>query len=161
MEKKNITFKIEIPNGMEIDKQNTDLEKGSIVFKKKEISYEDVKIGTSDATDYARIINKFASFRNLQFQKLWALAKLFNIVRYYNSKIFKDVNKGFSSSKEGYYIAYNADTRVFEVLPAKCYTGFTPLFYQKEDAESVVDNPNFKTILRDALYEEWVKNFML
>lgn len=70
---------INIPIGMEIDVENSDLKAGVIMFKKKLINYNDV---------WSTIITKSVSSEVELFvknqNKLAAINKLMNIASYYN-----------------------------------------------------------------------------
>lgn len=55
MEIKNNQLTIDIPEGMEIDLENSDLAKGIVKFKKKNIIYEDVE----DTINYSDAIKEY------------------------------------------------------------------------------------------------------
>lgn len=85
MEIKDNTLTIEIPKGMEIDTENSDLAKGIIKFKTKELDYK---------TIYNKICNKslvIDSHREDE-NKLRAISRLANIARYYNQDWKPDWN---------------------------------------------------------------------
>lgn len=78
MEIKNDQLTIDIPEGMEIDLENSDLAKGIVRFKSKYITY-------------SKIINSFNSMTNTNVyihssdtKALKAIARLMNIAKYYN-----------------------------------------------------------------------------
>lgn len=78
MEIKNNQLTIDIPEGMEIDTENSSLAEGIIKFKSKYITY-------------SKIINSFNSMTNTNVyihssdtKALKAIARLMNIVKYYN-----------------------------------------------------------------------------
>lgn len=141
MEIKNNQLTIEIPEGMEIDTENSSLAEGIIKFKPKYITY-------------SKIINSFNSITNTNVyihssdtKKLKALAQLMNIARYYNKNWephWKDLNE------TKYYIRYiNSfnDTPAYEVDWNQGTTPTGICFKNKEDAQSVINNPNFRIIL--------------
>lgn len=141
MEIKNNQLTIEIPEGMEIDTENSSLAEGIIKFKPKYITY-------------SKIINSFNSITNTNVyihssdtKKLKALAQLMNIARYYN-KDWEPHWKDLNETK--YYIRYiNSfnDTPAYEVDWNQGTTPTGICFKNKEDAQSVINNPNFRIIL--------------
>ena len=78
MEIKNNQLTIEVPEGMEIDLENSNLANGIIKFKTKSITYNDVY---NELNDTNITINIY--FGNEV--KLKALVKLMNIAKYYNN----------------------------------------------------------------------------
>ena len=160
METKEI--KINVPEGYEIDEENSTFE--CIKFKpiKKELTYEDVAeelfsdigfyiISNGGIIPFDKTVGKDdknnATNKN-QLERLLALNQLLNIAEYYNSKNSKEENKI-------YYI--NFDKRNLEYF-IQGYTssivvrGLIPIFNNKEDAKVVINNPNFKEIL-DLIYK--------
>ena len=160
METKEI--KINVPEGYEIDKENSTFE--CIKFKpiKKELTYEDVaeelfskNMFTSDIkgkifwiSSSGAKLDKNNTTNRKQLERLFALNQLLNIAEYYNKK----------SPKEENYIYYiNFDKRNLEYF-IQGYTssivvrGLIPIFNNKEDAKAVINNPNFKEIL-DLIYK--------
>lgn len=141
MEIKNNQLTIEIPEGMEIDTENSSLAEGIIKFKPKYITY-------------SKIINSFNSITNTNVyihssdtKKLKALAQLMNIARYYN-KDWEPHWKDLNETK--YYIRYSNsfnDTPAYEVDWNQGTTPTGICFKNKEDAQSVINNPNFRIIL--------------
>lgn len=77
MEIKNNQLTIDIPEGMEIDLENSDLAKGIVKFKKKDITYDDIL--QSYATDFGGI-----RVPNHCIDKILAISQLMNIAKYYN-----------------------------------------------------------------------------
>lgn len=159
METKEI--KIKVPEGYEIDKENSTFE--CVKFKPiKKLTYKDLveelfnytycytnehgKIITSTGFSIAKEDKNNATNRK-QLEKLLALNQLLNIAEYYNKK----------SPKEGKKIyCINLDERNLEYF-IQDYTssivirGLVPIFNNKEDAKAVINNPNFKGIL-DLVY---------
>lgn len=162
METKEI--KIKVPEGYEIDKENSTLE--CIKFKpiKKELTYEDVAEELFD--DSCWYLNTYGIIREtyitnkdtkldadnatnaLQLNRLMALNQLLNIAEYYNKK----------SPKEGEYIyCISLEGRNFEYFAQRSKKprierGLIPEFNREEDAKAVINNPNFKEIL-DLVYK--------
>lgn len=165
-------LKIQAPEGYEIDKENSTFE--CIRFKPiHNPTYKDISnmLFNSDITDYYRInnmgkIDKYISHvttfngdinfyfrKNIalyikQLEKLLALNQLLNIAEYYNKQHPKqkgDLYYITFQNKEGYKSSYyDLDDDLF---------GVVALFKKDEDAQSVIDNPNFREIL-DAIYKD-------
>ena len=141
MEIKNNQLTIDIPEGMEIDLENSDLAKGIIKFKPKYITYN--KIFNS----FNSVINTNIYTHSNDTKKPKALAQLINIARYYN-KDWEPHWKDLNETK--YYIRYiNSfnDTPAYEVGWNQGIAPTGICFKNKEDAQSVINNPNFRTIL--------------
>lgn len=157
METKEI--KINIPEGYEIDKENSTFE--CIKFKpkssKKYITYEDVCKSLFPnsrgyyITTYGEIVENLLleSFRDannapceIQLERLLALNQLMNIAYYYNGKQYMRV---------GYYIGYDKlkDVYFVEDLDNNFTQAaeITAMFMHAKDAQAVIDNPNFRSIL--------------
>lgn len=151
--------KINIPNGYEIDKENSTFE--CIKFKpkssKKYITYEDVCKSLFPnsrgyyITTYGEIVENplLESLRDannapceIQLKRLLALNQLMNIAYYYNGKQY---------IREGYYIGYDKlkDVYFIEYLNNNFAQAaeITALFINDKDAQAVIDNPNFRSIL--------------
>ena len=156
--------KIQVPDGYEIDKENSTFE--FVKFKpiKKDITYDDIcnnlfnkklwcSYITTDGCIRTNIIDSLvASEKNnatnkKQLDRLLALNQLLNIVEYYNSL----------SAFEGetFQITYSNYLGKYYVQSSSsiCSYGFTPLFNNEKDAEAVIDNPNFRKIL-DIVYKD-------
>lgn len=158
METKEI--KIKVPEGYEIDKENSTFE--CIKFKsiKKELTYEDVAKELFSGVCYytnrhGEIVtttgltateDKNNATNRKQLERLFALNQLLNIAEYYNKK----------NPKENIY-CINFDKRNLEYF-IQDYTnsivvrGLIPIFNNIEDAKEVINNPNFKDIL-DLIYK--------
>ena len=144
MEIKNNQLTIDIPEGMEIDLENSDLAKGIIKLKPKCITYADI-VNSFDST---ACINVFINSANIN--KLRAIAQLINIAKYYN----RDWKPNWSNIAERkYYIIYNKSKDAYSVDHNISYAYNNIYFSTKEDAMSVIFNPNFKDIL-DAIYKD-------
>ena len=133
---------IDIPEGMEIDLENSDLTKGIVKFKKKDITYENVEDALKLGKNCKSII-----INESNASKLVTLSKLMNIAKYYNKDWKPDWN---NSDKSKYYIRYNTGTYAVDCNYTYNYGNI--FFKNKEDAQAVIDNPNFRDIL-DAIYK--------
>lgn len=160
METKEI--KINVPEGYEIDKENSTFE--CIKFKpiKKYITYDkiseklfkgyyasridnsgDIEISVVNDT-YNSPIN--APFVGKQLAKLLALNQLMNIATYYNELHTIDTGRTtieYSRIDEIYYTSR---------ISTSFIRGISAIFNRKEDAQAVINNPNFRDIL-DTLYK--------
>ena len=144
MEIKNNQLTIDIPEGMEIDLENSNLAKGIVKFKKKDIIYEDVEYILKLGKNCKNII-----INESNASKLVALSKLMNIAKYYN----EDWKPDWSNiDKYKYYIIYNGSDDTYAVDYNSIYTYSNIYFKNREDAQAVIDNPNFRDIL-DAIYK--------
>ena len=136
MEIKNNQLTIDIPEGMEIDTENSSLAEGIIKFKSKCITY-------------SKIINSFNSITNTNVyihssdtKALKAIAQLMNIAKYYNG----DWKPNWSNPSEyKYFIVYNNNTYIVDYNWNSIYNKI--YFKNKKDAQAVIDNPNFRAIL--------------
>lgn len=141
MEIKNNQLTIDIPEGMEIDTENSSLAEGIIKFKSKCITY-------------SKIINSFNSITNTNVyihssdtKALKAIAQLMNIAKYYNG----DWKPDWSNPSEfKYFIVYNNNTYIVDYNWTSISNNI--YFKNKKDAQAVIDNPNFRDIL-DAIYK--------
>lgn len=138
MEIKNNQLTIEVPEGMEIDLENSNLVNGIIKFKKKQdITYSDVY---NELNDTNISVNTY--FGNEI--KLKALVKLMNIAKYYNN----DWQPNWSNSKENKYcIKFDYHKDRFYVDYNNSIGAGDVFFKNQEDARAVINNPNFKSIL--------------
>lgn len=157
MEKKEI--KIDIPEGYEIDKENSTFE--CIKFKpkpiKKYITYKDIcdnifsekcgyYIGSSgnicDTSLEEFTYDANNAPREIQLKRLLALNQLMNIAYHYNDKRYIRI---------GYYIGYDKlDDKYFVEKLDNNFTqkvGMAAIFINAKDAQAVIDNPNFRSIL--------------
>lgn len=156
-------IKINVPEGYEIDKENSTFK--CIKFKpiKKNLTYEDVAEELFDDTSvfiasrgyvlFTSELNEKEDKNNAtskeQLERLLALNQLLNIAEYYNKK----------SPKEGEYIyCISLDGRNFEYFvqrskKPRIERGLIPEFNREEDAKAVINNPNFKEIL-DLIYKD-------
>lgn len=150
-------LKIQAPKGYEIDKENSTLE--CIRFKpKKDITYDDVcnsifKTGyyINNRSEIVRIndfvddvrIDKNNALNRKQLERLLALNQLLNIAEYYNNNRKKGIIE--------YTIIYDfAEVRFIttsSILTDIYSFGVVAVFYDEDDAQAVIDNPNFQEIL--------------
>ena len=143
METNSNTLTINIPKGMEIDLEKSNLTKGIIKFKQN-TTYEDVEnILKLDKNCTGIIVNK----NNIY--KLCAISKLMNIAKYYNKDWKPDWSK---QSESKYYIIYDNSNNTYTVDYNNSYTFNNIYFKNREDAIAVINNPNFKDIL-DNIYK--------
>lgn len=157
-------LKIEAPKGYEIDKENSTFER--IRFKpiKKDITYEDVCntlfVNDTYFTDDRGYIHKGAKWddqicpdKNIattkkQLERLLALNQLLNIAEYYN--------RNTAELNVRYRICYDSTNYYYKVVPYASYNftySLEALFNNEEDAQAVIDNPNFREIL-DTIYKD-------
>ena len=141
METNSNTLIIEIPEGMEIDTENSSLAEGIIKFKPKNITY-------------SKIVNSFNSITNTNVyihssdtETLKAIAQLMNIAKYYNG----DWKPDWSNPNEyKYFIVYSNNIYKVDYKWTSIYNKI--YFKNKKDAKAVIDNPNFRAIL-NTLYK--------
>ena len=141
MDIKNNQLTIDIPEGMEIDLENSDLAKGIIRFKQITITYENVEDALKLGKNCKSII-----VNESNASKLVALSKLMNIAKYYN----KDWKPNCGEYK--YHITYNNEDNTYLLDYNSIYTLAIIYFKNRKDAQAVIDNPNFRDIL-DAVYK--------
>lgn len=153
--------KIEAPQGYEIDKENSTFE--CIKFKpiKRYITYEDIcnsilKKGYY-TNSYGEIIGNYICAVNLragknnatnkkQLERLLALNQLLNIAEYYNTLHTRNI------SNNTILYDYVNQTYVTASVSTTYSRGIEVIFNRKEDAQEVIDNPNFREIL-DMVYK--------
>lgn len=160
METKEI--KINVPEGYEIDEENSTFECIKLKPIKKELTYEDVAeelygdiAFTMNLAD--RVLSLYLPEIQLdknnasnvrQLERLLALNQLLNIAEYYNKKSPKEENYiyriNFEKSSSEYFVQ--------EDICPTIVCGLIPTFNNHADAKAVVKNPNFKDIL-DLVYK--------
>ena len=161
-------LKIQVPKGYEIDKENSTFE--CIKFKpiKKDITYQNVgekifsnnvfyinykgEIDYYNQKEYPKDYNchyydKNNATNKKQLKRILALNQLLNIAKYYNQLHTKEDYKQ-------YYIVYHM-TIGYKVY---CYDenavpSVVVTFNRKEDAQAVINNPNFQEIL-NTIYKD-------
>ena len=148
-------LKIQVPEGYEIDKENSTFE--CIKFKQiKDTTYENICSNLFKSGYYINNSGKIVCVSDFnedvkkdknnatnkkQLKRILALNQLLNIAEYYNQLHTKEDYKQ-------YYIVYHM-TIGYKVY---CYDeGAVPsvvvTFNRKKDAQAVINNPKFKTIL--------------
>lgn len=140
MEIKDSQLTINIPDGMKIDVENCDLKNGIIKFKKKDITIQNV---------YGYILSIFSKTGALKnkTKKLDAIDSLMSIAMFYN----KDWKPDWSIDERKFYILYDNRDESYTTEFNTSYSTNMVYFKNKEDAQAVIDNPNFREIL-DAIY---------
>lgn len=141
MEIKDNQLTINIPDGMEIDTESSDLKAGVIKFKKKELTYKDIQdsVGKYPIPTFIPPHNRF---------KLDVMNMLMNIARYYNG----DWKPNRENLSPKYYIYFGNFSKVYAVESTEVYCRGTVYFKNREDAQAVIDNPHFRGIL-DAIFK--------
>lgn len=160
METKEI--KIKVPEGYEIDEENSTFECIKLKPIEKELTYKDVaeelfpknlfsvdihgRIFEISSPGSKIDINNATNKK--QLERLFALNQLLNIAEYYNKKSPKEEKKihciNFDKRNLEYFVQDYTSSIVVR--------GLIPIFNNKEDAKAVIDNPNFKEIL-DLIYK--------
>lgn len=155
METKEI--KINVPEGYEIDEENSTFE--CIKFKSinKELTYEDVAEELLNSTGF--YINscggvlpligheykndKTNATNRKQLERLLALNQLLNIAEYYNKKSPKEKETVYCINMHEEDLVYYVRNYISPIV----IRGLIPEFNREEDARAVINNPNFKDIL--------------
>ena len=151
--------KIDIPKGYEIDKENSTFE--CIKFKSiKNITYEDCckKLFPNYKGFYINAWGEIANIANnfslepstsintapnkKQLERLLALNQLMNIAYYYNHHKYAEKGDIITYNREGCCYGVMDDNSSYYKL-----TAIDPIFEKVEDAQAVIDNPNFRSIL--------------
>ena len=150
--------KINIPEGYEIDKENSTFE--CIKFKpnKKYFTYKDIcaKLFKEGSPGYyidpngrvqvtraeAFITDPINAPSKKQLERLLALNQLMNIAYYYNDKQYMRVGYYINYDKlDDKYFVENLDNNLIQEA------GMAAMFIDAKDAKAVIDNPNFRSIL--------------
>lgn len=143
MEIKDNKLTINIPSGMEIDIENSDLKTGVIRFKKKELTYEDIKASLRLNENMTGI-----DVSDDNVNRLYAINRLMCIAKFYNG----DWKPDWSSVENKYYIIYCSRSQCYTTDCKTLIDINTVYFKCEKDAQAVIDNPNFREIL-DAVYK--------
>lgn len=138
---------INCPKGYIIDVDNSDLSKGIIKFKKDNITLKDIY--KDIPMNQCAISVVYVDKTNPYYNKLDAISQLIDIANYYNVNWKPD----FNNDKENkYYVCYAKRTNEYSISGSMLCTDTFVYFKNKEDAQAVIDNPNFRDIL-DAIYK--------
>ena len=163
MEIKNNQLTINVPEGYEIDKENSTFK--CIKFKhiEKYLTYKEVAeklnkdtcffIAKGKIQSYAQ----YASYDNpgvansyRQIEKILAINQLMNIAKYYNGDWKPDWNNKYELK---YCISFTTITNSYNIT-SRAQTYLNAIhFKNQEDAQAVIDNPNFRDIL-DTIYKD-------
>lgn len=162
MEKKE--FKVQIPVGYVIDEENSTFDK--IVFKPspEKLDYrtvfkalycdEDFQLKTEhDGIDLHLGLKSISGFEQdsvKRLDKVLSYFQLLNIARHFNG----DWNPDWQSNEDKYHIASQKKKFMetppgFVVMTTRILDYGTICFKNEEDAQAVIDNPNFRRILED------------
>lgn len=136
---------IDCPKGYSIDVKHSDLSKGIIKFRTDNITLEDIY--KDDNTDYAA--NLIILSENKFFNKLLCIAKLIDIANYYNKGWKPDWNNGIEFK---YHIVFDYFDDMYKTRSKSQTCNNAIYFAHREDAQAVIDNPNFRYIL-DIIYK--------
>ena len=140
---------IECPEGYSIDVEHSDLSKGIIKFKNDNITLEDIYEYQGKDT----FISNVAYNNKPTYSKIFAIATLMDIANYYNKDWKPDFN---NKTTYKYVIQYNGIENKhthYSVDYDVCLNRCCVYFKNQEDAQSVIDNPNFRDIL-DTIYKD-------
>lgn len=135
---------VKCPKGYSIDVENSDLSKGIIKFKNDNITLEDIYENQGKDTFIANAVNN----NTHTYNKIFAIATLIDIANYYN----KGWKPDFNNDKESkYYIGFSKRLNKYNIdMSILCTDNFV-YFKNKEDAQAVINNYNFRDIL-DNIY---------
>lgn len=137
----------DLPNGYDIDKENSDLDKGIIRFKRKWLTIEEMyKLKPIVACEY---VIPSITINSSSRKKIVALANLMDIANYFNG------DWKFDSEKDthGYAIAFYYNTTEYPQYNVIAINSTSDIYYgntvfkNEADAQYVIDNPNFRDIL--------------
>ena len=133
---------LDIPKGMEVDVEKSDLKAGVIKFRKKKICYADVL----STLAYKDVYPADIKVPEMIAGKIIALARLMTIAKYYNG----DWKPDWNSQEYKHNIMRTSE---YGITSSSNYNEGTIYFKNKEDAQAVIDNPNFRSTL-DAIYKD-------
>lgn len=134
---------INIPDGMEIDVENCDFNAGVIKFKKKELTYEDIKASLKLNENMTGI-----DVADENVNRLFAINRLMCIAKFYNG----NWKPNWNSVESKYCILYSNRAQCYITDYRTCFAADTVYFKREKDAQAVIDNPNFREIL-DTIYD--------
>ena len=132
---------LDMPKEMEVDIEKSDFKAGNTKLRKRVISYMDALSALADKDVLPACIQ--VSYMNVD--KLIALSRLMIIAKYYN----RDWKPDWNSNEYKYNIMR---TNEYGITSSSHYNEGAIYFKNKEDAQAVIDNPNFRSTL-DAIYK--------
>ena len=127
-------FKIQIPEGMEIDRENSTFE--CIKFKPKELTYQEI------AEKFPK--NSSVSTNGDHFSKLITFRKLLEVADYLNGDWKPDWD---NDTQYKYIISYNGIKETFYIQSCWYVTQGLVCFSSKENAEKAIDIIGEKNLL--------------
>ena len=142
MEIKNNQLTIDIPEGMEIDLENSNLAKGIIKFRDKWLTLERIH---GSAKEDCYLTNR-CGIKDYHNNKLVAIANLMDIARYFNGDWSYNADDEKTMGYAIYYSTHGVYSYTALSPQASVYYGI-PIFKNEADAQYVIDNPNFRDIL--------------
>ena len=141
------SIEFDLPNGYVIDKDNSDLDKGIIRFKRKWLTIEEMyNLKPIVACEY---LSSSIAVSTSTRKKIVAIINLMDIANYFNG----DWEYTTNADKCGYMIAYDKTTTEpygYQIVHINSNTDmyFGNIMFKNEgDAQYVIDNPNFRNIL--------------
>nr|DAQ98875.1 MAG TPA: hypothetical protein [Crassvirales sp.] len=137
--------KFDLPNGCEIDIEASDLSKGIVHFKRKWLTLEQI-YKLAEENDYLTNRSAIKEYRD---GKLVDIANLMDIAKYFNGN-WEYSNNG---DNYGYMIGYDKTRTIDDGYQVVNINSDTDMYYcnimfkNEADAQYVIDNPNFRSIL--------------
>lgn len=141
------SVEFDLPNGYVIDKDNSDLDKGIIRFKRKWLTIKEMyNLKPIVACEY---LSSSIAVSTSTRKKIVAIITLMDIANYFNG----DWEYTTNADKCGYMIAYDKTTTEpygYQIVHINSNTDMyfgNIMFKNEADAQYVIDNPNFRNIL--------------
>lgn len=141
------SVEFDLPKGYVIDKDNSDLDKGIIRFKRKWLTIEEMyNLKPVVACEY---LSPSIAVNVPTRKKIVAIINLMDIANYFNG----DWKYTTNVDKCGYMIAYDKTTTEpygYQIVHINSNTDMyfgNIMFKNEADAQYVIDNPNFRSIL--------------
>lgn len=141
------SVEFDLPNGYVIDKDNSDLDKGIIRFKRKWLTIEEMyNLKPIVACEY---LSPSIAVSVPTRKKIVAIINLMDIANYFNG----DWEYTTNADKCGYMIAYDKTTTEpygYQIVHINSNTDMyfgNIMFKNEADAQYVIDNPNFRDVL--------------
>ena len=141
------SIEFDLPKGYVIDKDNSDLDKGIIRFKRKWLTIEEMyNLKPVVACEY---LSPSIAVSVPTRKKIVAIINLMDIANYFNG----DWKYTTNVDKCGYMIAYDKTTTEpygYQIVHINSNTDMyfgNIMFKNEADAQYVIDNPNFRSIL--------------